>query len=202
VHQTVFSLGHSNHELDAFVDLLRLHEIEMVCDVRSHPYSRFHSQFNRESLEARLRASGIAYLFLGAELGARSTDPSCLERGKVRYDRLAATEAFQRGIERIRRESEDHRLALVCAEKEPLECHRTILVARHLDARGLDIQHIHADGSLESHDKAIGRLLLQLKLPERDLFRSRDDVIADAYAVQGARIAYEPTAPESEVAAG
>jgi uncharacterized protein (DUF488 family) len=198
--QTVFSIGHSNHELDPFVDLLELHAIDLICDVRSRPYSRFNSQFNRETLEARLRASDIAYLFLGAELGARSTDPACLQRGKVRYDRLAQTELFQSGIARVREESQDRRLALMCAEKEPLDCHRTILVSRTLADLGLNVQHIHADGSLESHGDAIRRLLLQLKMPERDLFRSHEEVVADAYAAQGARIAYEP-AEESEAAA-
>lgn len=198
MQQIVFTIGHSNHELDQFVDLLKLHDVEMVCDVRSHPYSRFNSQFNRETLEARLRAAGIAYLFLGPELGARTADPSCLDGGKVRYDRLAQTASFRRGIERVRQESQSRRIALMCAEKEPLDCHRTILVSRSLDALGLDVRHIHADGSLESHEQAIDRLLRRLDMPERDLFRSREEVIADAYAAQGARIAYEPAAAESE----
>ena len=200
MQQTVYSIGHSNHELGAFAGLLAMHGIDAICDVRSHPYSRFNSQFNRETLEARLRKLKIGYLFLGAELGARSTDPSCFERGKVRYDRLAETALFRSGIERVLEECEDRRLALMCAEKEPLDCHRTILVSRSLKDLGVDIQHIHADGRLESHDDAIRRLLLELKLPERDLFRSHEEVVADAYAAQGARIAYQ--APESETAAG
>jgi len=199
MQQMVFTIGHSNHDPKVFLDLLATHRIELVCDVRSYPYSKFNPQFNREILEAALSRSSIGYLFLGAELGARTTDPSCLEGGKVRYDRLAQTELFQRGIKRIADQIKSRRLALMCAEKEPLDCHRTILVSRSLDALGLDVQHIHADGSLESHGAAVERLLERLSMPERDLFRSHDEIVADAYAKQGARIAYEP---ESEVKAG
>lgn len=199
MQQMVFTIGHSNHGPKVFLDLLETHRVDLVCDVRSHPYSKFNPQFNRENLEAALSRSSIGYLFLGAELGARTTDPSCLEGGRVRYDRLAQTELFQRGIERIADQSKSRRLALMCAEKEPLDCHRTILVSRSLDALGLDVQHIHADSSLESHGAAVERMLERLSMPERDLFRSYDEIVADAYAKQGARIAYEP---ESEVKAG
>jgi len=134
---------------------------------------------------------GIAYRFLGEELGARSDDPACYEGGKVQYDRLAKTPVFKSGIERVRSGMKNYRIVLMCAEKEPLECHRAILVARHLVALGISVQHIHADGSLESHDAAIERLAVLLNLPESDLFRSHEDVLEDAYRLQGNRIAYE-----------
>jgi uncharacterized protein (DUF488 family) len=113
----------------------------------------------------------------------------------VSYERLAATGAFQRGVERILdTTAKGIRLALMCAEKEPLECHRTILVARRLAALGIEVRHIHADGRLESHDDAIARLVRMLRLPESDLFRSRDDIVAAAYRLQAERIAYAPRA--------
>ena len=187
----VFTIGHSTHELERFLELLRLHEITAVGDVRSNPYSRMNPQYNREPLKAVLTAAGVAYVFLGRELGARSEDPACYQAGKVQYDRLARTPLFRAGLERVREGMSHHRLALMCAEKEPLECHRGILVSRHLDAAGIPVQHILADGSLESHTDAMQRLRDQLKLPESDLFRTPEEVLEDAYRLQGERIAYE-----------
>jgi uncharacterized protein (DUF488 family) len=159
-------------------------------------------QFNREALEEALRAQGVAYRFLGKELGARSDDPRCYEGGKVQYDRLAETDLFRQGLKRILRGvKEDFRVALMCAEKEPLECHRTILVARHLAALGVAVAHIHADGRLESRDDALSRLARLVNLPEQDMFHSREELLADAYRRQEERIAYEITGPADNTAA-
>jgi uncharacterized protein (DUF488 family) len=188
---TVFTIGHSTHTQERFIALLREHSITAICDVRSAPYSRVNSQFNREALEQALIAGGIAYRFLGKELGARSDNPECYEKGKVQYDRLAETELFQQGLRRVVSGMKEYRVALMCAEKEPLECHRTILVARQLAVRGIDIQHIHADGHLESHADALKRLARMLKLPATDMFRSDEELMEDAYARQADRIAYQ-----------
>jgi uncharacterized protein (DUF488 family) len=190
MRDSVFTIGHSTHSQERFLELLKLHGITAVCDVRSKPYSRNNPQFNREALKEALRSAGLAYVFLGKELGARSDDPSCYESGKVRYDRLAATGIFQQGLERVQEGMKKYRLAIMCAEKEPLDCHRTILVSRHLQKLGIDVQHIHPDGHLESHAAAIERLMLQLKQWENDMFRSRDEIIEDAYKQQEERIAY------------
>ena len=186
----VFTIGHSTHHLEAFIALLRRHEIVLVADVRSVPYSRMQPQFNRESLIKALEKWGIEYVFLGAELGARSSDKACYEKGQVQYHRLAQTPAFHRGIERLQAESGRRRVALMCAEREPLECHRTVLVSRELQAAGLPVMHIHADGHLESHDEVIHRLMRLLNMPEGDLFRTQDDLMEEAYRKQEARIAY------------
>ena len=132
MNETVFTIGHSTHPQERFVSLLCQHGITALCDVRSTPYSRVNPQFNREGLRESLRACGITYVFLGKELGARSADPTCYEYGKVKYDRLAVTDLFRQGLDRVREGTRTYRVALMCAEKEPLECHRTILVARHL----------------------------------------------------------------------
>lgn len=192
MQQTVFTVGHSSHRQEYFIGLLALHGITALYDVRSKPYSRLNAQFNREELKAVLPANGIEYCYLGKELGGRSDDPACYAEGKVQYDRLATTELFQYGLERVRSGMrQDFRIALMCAEKEPLECHRTILVARHLAAHGLDVQHIHADGTLESHADALGRLERMLNLAEDNLFLSREELSADAYHRQAERIAYQ-----------
>jgi uncharacterized protein (DUF488 family) len=187
----VYTVGHSNHSEQAFVRLLQDNGITAIADVRSSPYSRFNPQFNREALIRTLRAVGIAYVFLGAELGARSEDGSCYDDGKVQYDRLAKTDVFKRGLERVVEGSGTYCVALMCAEKDPLDCHRTILVARHLVERGLEVKHVLAGGAVETHDDAVRRLLQVLSLPEQDMFRSREDIITDAYAIRGQAIAYD-----------
>jgi uncharacterized protein (DUF488 family) len=193
---TVFTIGHSTHPQERFIALLRQHGITALCDVRSKPYSRMNPQFNREEFEETLLAHGIAYRFLGKELGARSDNPHCYERGKVQYDRLAETDLFKQGLKRVLRGMKDgFRVTLMCAEKEPLECHRTILVARHLAALGVPVTHIHADGSLESHDSALSRLARLVNLPEHDMFHSREELLDGAYRRQEERIAYEVAEP-------
>jgi uncharacterized protein (DUF488 family) len=192
---TIVTIGHSTHSLSRFVELLKQHDITALGDVRSKPYSRINPQFNREDLKQALKEAGIAYVFLGKELGARSEDPSCCEQGKVRYDRIALTEQFRVGVERVKEGATKFRLALMCAEKDPLECHRTVLVARRLAELGMDVQHVHADGRLESQPEVNERLMRELGLPECDLFRTREDVLKDAYEIQAERIAY--TAPEA-----
>lgn len=186
----ILTIGHSTHSIPEFIALLRQHGIDVVVDVRSSPYSRFNPQFNRETLESNLKIQGIRYLFLGRELGARSEDPSCYENGRVKYERLAKTPLFQNGIDRVVRGTENYHIALMCAEKEPLECHRTLLVARALAALGLAVQHVLPDGSLESHEAAMERLLDLMKMPRQDLFYSKGELIAEALVKQEERVAY------------
>lgn len=187
----VFTIGHSTHAQERLIALLQQHDITALCDVRSTPYSRINPQFDREELKQSLGLRGIKYVFLGKELGARSEDPGCYEQGKVQYDRLAQTDLFRRGLLRVREGTNKYSLVLMCAEKEPLQCHRSILIARYLIDIGLHVQHIHADGRLESHTDALSRLVKILNLPERDMFRSREELLADAYRRQEERIAYD-----------
>ena len=190
-NEQVFTIGHSTHPLERFIELLQVAGIDAIADVRSSPYSRFNPHFNRETLRKALRDRGIAYVFLGAELGARSEDPSCYENGRVQYDRLARTELFQAGLQRVRKGAQSHRLALMCAEKDPLECHRTLLVARALAAQGVPVTHVLADGRLEAHSITMNRLLGIVGLPETDLLRSKNELIEAACAMQEERIAYK-----------
>lgn len=189
-HLTVYTIGHSKHTLDEFAGLLKQHGVTALADVRSAPFSRFNPQFNKDALTRELKTRGIKYVFLGRELGARSDDRSCYENGRVQYSRLARTDLFRQGLERVRRGAEEHRIALMCAEKEPLECHRTLLVARALDEQGVEVMHILADGGLESHREAMERLLEVTGLPRDDLFRSRAELIAEALKRQEDRVAY------------
>jgi uncharacterized protein (DUF488 family) len=130
-------------------------------------------------------------VFLGEELGARSKDASCYdEEGRVSYAKLAQTAPFRAGIERLLTGMQQHRIAMMCAEREPLDCHRTILVSRDLEKAGVPVTHILQDGSLEPHRQTMSRLASDLKLASTDLFRTPDELIEDAYEKQGSRIAY------------
>ena len=214
----VLTVGHSNHGPDVFVALLRRHGVDVVVDVRSAPYSRYLPHFNKDYLQEALRAAGIAYVFRGRELGGQPADRACYDAdGRVMYETLAATAAFKHGIEfvldtasvhpstgsepaphskqrseSIRERTETapaRRMALMCSEKEPLDCHRTLLIAQTLAKSSVAVAHIHADGHLESHAEAMNRLLDSFKLPHNgDLFRSREEVIADAVARQSQRV--------------
>lgn len=188
----VFTVGHSTHPIDQFLALLAGAGVGAVADVRSAPYSRFNPQFNRETLRDALKAAGVSYVFLGEELGARSKDPNHYEGGKVSYERLAETDAFRRGIARVLKGAETMTVALMCAEAEPLDCHRTILVARHLARRGAQIRHILRDGTVEAHEETMNRLIARYDGQSGDLFSSRDDRVEEALRRRGAEMAYRP----------
>ncbi len=195
---TLYTIGHSNHTVEHLLALLEQHHVTAVADVRSVPYSQYTPQFNREGLRASLRDADIAYVFLGDTLGARSDDPACCENGKVQFDRVAASAAFQSGLNRLRRGLGSHRIALLCTEKDPMACHRMILVCRQLRQEA-GIQHILEDGSLEDNAATERRLMAKLKIPEADLFMSHEELVASAYERQGARIAHDhsDTEPDS-----
>jgi uncharacterized protein (DUF488 family) len=187
---SIYTVGHSTHTAEVFIRLLTQHEITAVADVRSVPASRFTPQFNKEPLKRALREADVEYVFLGRELGARSDNPACYEDGQVRYDRLAQTPEFAAGIDRLRRGVQTQRIAIMCAEQEPLDCHRTVLVARVLAGQGLSVDHIHRDGQVETHDDAMLRLLAGFGLDQADLFHSPEELLEEALSRQEHRIAY------------
>ena len=186
----LFTIGHSIHSLERFVALLKTHGVTALCDVRSSPYSRYTPQFNRESLKDELAKHRIIYLYLGAELGPRSSDPTCYEGGKVQYNRLAAKEIFQQGLGRLQKGMATHRIALMCAEKDPLTCHRMLLICRNLRGDDIVIRHILEDGALEDNRDTEKRLMKLLKIDPADLFSTEADQIQRAYDLQGEKVAY------------
>ena len=194
---TLFTIGHASHEISEFTSLLTRHSVNVVVDVRSHPYSRRHAQFNRETLAELFKRSGIQYVFLGRELGARRTERESYRENQARYDLITQLPAFREGLDRLRRELVSHRIALLCAEKDPITCHRTVLVCRQLRSDPIEIQHILDDGSIETMEQSESRLLKVVGLPNADLFQDRSELIEQAYDLQAERIAYteSDTAP-------
>ena len=189
-HHEVLTIGHSNHTIERFIELLCQHRVTAVADVRSSPYSQMHAQFNREALAAALKQEGIAYSFLGRELGGRPADKTCYENGRVQYRKVAATPIFRSGLDRILAGVQSYRIALMCAEREPLECHRTLLVTPELEKAGITVLHVHVDGRTESHSDAMSRLLDLFRLADEDLFRSRAELIEEACYRQQERVAF------------
>ena len=191
----IYTIGHSNHEMEAFIALLRGHGVTCLADVRSHPYSRMYPQYCHDALKAALRQNAMAYIFLGRELGARSGNPACYdESGKVRFELLAQEPGFAQGIARLQEGMRAHCIALMCAEKDPLDCHRAILVARHLGLAGVEVGHILAHGQVETHADMESRMLQALKMSGQDMFCTRGQILAEAYIRQGRRIAYQDPA--------
>lgn len=187
---TILTIGHSSHVLAAFLSLLTMHGVTAVADIRSSPYSRFAPDFNREAFRSALLRGAIKYVFLGDELGGRSRIAQDYEAGRVSYKRMAEGHSFKRGLDRVISGSAQHRIALVCAERDPLDCHRTLLVARQLEKHGVAVAHIQPDGFLETNDAAMSRLLALQGMQEDGLFEHREQLIDRACELQERRVAY------------
>jgi uncharacterized protein (DUF488 family) len=144
---TIWTVGHSTHGLPALVDLLRGQQIDVVADIRSHPFSRRNPQFNQDGLRSGLLAAQIEYVFLGKELGGRPPEPEFYDGdGHVRYSAVARTPRFVSGLERLLTGAASYRVAIMCSEEDPTRCHRRLLVARVLIDRGVIVRHIRGDG--------------------------------------------------------
>lgn len=186
----LYTIGHSTHSTEQFIALLLKHSINCLCDVRSSPYSRYNEQFNREALMEELKKWNIKYVFFGAELGGRSNDASCYVGGQVQFDLLAKTKLFQEGIEKLLKTIDSGRVAIMCAEKDPIMCHRMILVS-HAIKSSLEIKHILENGRTEHNKDAEKRLMAMLGIAPVDLFLTEDQLIELAYKTQGKKIAYK-----------
>jgi|YNPNPStandDraft_1061719.scaffolds.fasta_scaffold05959_6 uncharacterized protein (DUF488 family) len=151
VQPVIYSIGHSDHTLEAFITLLHAHKITIVADVRSQPYSRWVPAFNRETLARALQAAGITYIFLGDSLGGRPADATLYAmdapQGRPDYERLASTPAFQNGLERLLALAHDGSVAMMCSEGDPRQCHRGLLITPQLLERGARVIHILPDGT-------------------------------------------------------
>lgn len=189
-YNPLFTIGYSDLSESGFLSLLKEHMIEAVADVRSSPFSRIHPEFNYERLKRTLITHRIQYVFLGKELGARRSEEECYVNGKVSYDLVFETQAFQDGIGHLIKGIDQMRVALLCAEKDPLNCHRAILICRYVRNTIGPINHILNNGQLENHSESERRLLTLLNLKNMDMFRNEADVLEDAYRKQAEKIAF------------
>jgi uncharacterized protein (DUF488 family) len=191
----LLTIGHSNIPAPRFTAMLCAAGANAIADVRSIPVSRFCPWFSAKNLAPLLASERMDYLFFGEELGGRPRDLSLYCDGiadyKVAdYDAMARQPIFQAGLERLLHDAGRHRLCLMCSEREPLDCHRCLLVARALAARGASVGHILYDGSIEPHATTEQRLL-QLADADNDLFLSgQHHRLAAAYRRRSRAVAY------------
>lgn len=150
----IFSIGHSDHSLENFLNLLSDYHIEVLVDVRSHPYSKFVSHFNMKAIKEGLKKAGIKYLHLGQELGGRPNGKEFYDtEGYVLYFRVAESPSFLRGIKRLENGIKKYRVAIMCSEEDPSGCHRRLLVGRVLADMGIVLDHIRGDGRLQTEEE-------------------------------------------------
>ena len=178
ISKPIFSIGHSNHPFGHILGLLRRHHVEAVADVRSRPYSRFVPHFSKGSLERLLRAEGMGYLYLGTELGGKPVRGEAPAAGD--YASRVAEPGFRAGIEQLSAAAREQRVALLCRERDPLDCHRFHLICRYLRPLGPDIRHILPSGALEPQDATERRLLERVEALTLPLFES-DGALERAY---------------------
>lgn len=186
----LFTIGYSSFEIDDFISVLKLNAVDAVADVRSVPYSKYRPEYNYEKLQNKLQRNGIKYVFLGDLCGARINDPECYVDGKVDFSILAMHPKFKEGRERIIKGLDKYNIALLCAEKDPLSCHRMILICRNLRDQKIEISHIIDRDNTISNDECEERLLRLFKLYQPDIFMSCEERIMEAYNLQGKKIAY------------
>ena len=178
----ILSIGHSDHELRDFLDLLAANRVEVLVDVRSHPYCRRLPHYSRSALEQALRRAGLRYLYLGEQLGGRPLGNVLAQMRGRGYAAMAATPAFRQAIERVLSGAGCFRVALMCAERDPMDCHRALLVGRALAHEGATLAHIHYDGRVEPQNDLDQRLLESAGHAEGgDLFSSAAELLALAF---------------------
>jgi uncharacterized protein (DUF488 family) len=166
---TIKTIGHSTHSIERFIDLLKNGGVELLVDVRSMPWSRRHPQFGKERLAKSLEAAGLSYVWEGAALGGKGGS----------YIEAAARPNFIEALDRLIDRAKTTTVCLMCAEKEPLDCHRTVLVSRRLAERGAAIEHLLADAGTHPHHD-VEEMLLARK-GGSDLFDDRAQLLARAY---------------------
>lgn len=186
----LLSIGHSNLPADQFLALLKAHHVTVIADVRSVPFSRRFPWFSSRTLSERLQSKGITYVMVGDTLGGRPANPALYRDGLADYEAMADTTEFHAGLDRVMAEAARHRLCLMCSEREPLDCHRCLLVSRALADRGCMIGHILGNGTIEPHAATEERLLAGLRPGAGgDLLGDRQSRLAEAYRRRARKIA-------------
>jgi len=198
----VFTIGHSNHQIEAFITLLKKYQVNCIVDVRSKPYSKLFPQFNKDNLSELLKKQRINYLSFAKEFGARYEKKAFLdENNHVDFVKVTVGDDFKMGLKRLKDGlNGNFRICLMCAEADPFYCHRFVMIARPLQKEGFIVKHILKDGSLIDNielEKALVKKY-QNQLPKETLFEkvSRSEQLEQAYRLRNKDIAF---APEKEM---
>lgn len=197
---TVYTVGHSTYPNERFIQLLNNNEINCVIDVRSIPYSKYAGNFNKDKIQPYLKNNRILYIFMGKELGARPEDTNLYApEGYLDFEKVSQNGLFQSGIARVLSGlQKGYRIALMCTEKDPIDCHRAILVGRELEKRDCSVLHIEEDGKFETQGQLEQRMLnhyfpnwgQQAMFVEHDTNVTRDELILKSYHLKNEEIGY------------
>ncbi len=198
MERTLLSIGHSQHRVDFFISLLKSHNVNYILDVRSIPYSQFAADYNRERIKAALQSNGIKYAFMGNYFGARPTDTSLYSpNGYLDFDKVADSLNFRKAFDSVAKGVEQgYKIAFMCTEKDPIECHRAILVTNAFFKAGYSIEHIMPDNTVQTQQD-INERLLDMYYSDRNqlsLFASEnlsaEQYLSEAYKKQNEKIGY------------
>lgn len=196
--RVLYTIGHSQHNLAYFIQMLQKYDINFVMDVRSTPYSQFAKDYNRENIKSVLGRAGIDYFFMGGCFGARPEDRTLYSQdGYLDFEKARNTFKFQCGVDNVIKGMQTgNSIALMCTEKDPIECHRAIMVARTFYERNIEVQHILADSSLQSHE-VLNQRLINLYFPDRYQLSffpnenlSDEECLCEAYRYHNKKIGY------------
>ncbi len=194
----VLTIGHSTLSHERFLSLLQQASVTAVADVRTVPYSEYLPHFNRDILKPALAFDRIAYVFLGDALGGRPKDKQFLSNGRADYERMAQSKNFINGLERVLKGAKDYRIALMCSEHDPLDCHRCLLVGRALHERDVRVRHILSSGSLIDHEAIESRLMAISGKTLDDFFDPPAHRLAAAYRDRAMKVAFEEEKPRDQ----
>lgn len=198
---TIFSVGHSTHTYERFLAILRTAGATAIADVRTAPYSRRFPHFNRANLKQELKLDGVVYSYLGDELGGRPSQSNFYCDGVADYEKMAASDDFHKGLDRLLMGARKYNVAMLCSESNPLDCHRCLLVGRALKLRGVGVKHILSNGTLLTQNEIESRLLKMSNIQANDMFMSQTEKLTAAYQQRARRVAFakpassDPTNP-------
>ncbi len=182
----IYTIGYSAFDINEFISTLKTYGVTAVSDVRSSPYSKFKPEYNKEYLSKKLKENNIQYVFLGDYLGARFKEKTVYINGTVNFELASKLDSFKIGTQRLVEGSKKYTIVLLCAEKDPIECHRSILIAKNISDM-FSVFHIHADSSIESHKQLENRLEKRFGFDQAFLL---GDTLKRAYDKQANKIAY------------
>ena len=196
----IYTLGHSNYPFDKFIEILKKYDINCVVDIRSTPYSKYNTQYNKEFLHETLKNLGYTYIYMADEFGAkRKTKVSYNDEGYADFDKVILEDEFKRGIERLKVGcSKNYKIVLLGAMQEPIRCHRAILLGKELIKAGFDVKHIMHEGDLKVQSELEEQLLEKYFEGRNQLTidsllgnaMSREDMIEESYKLANREIGY------------
>ncbi|MGN6365895.1 DUF488 domain-containing protein [Asticcacaulis taihuensis] len=193
----ILTIGHSTQSYEDFRRRLQKAMITAVADVRSMPFSKHLPHFNKNVLKDELKRDNIAYVFIGEELGGRPKSKELYRDGVADYEKMALEDSFRIGIARVIEGAKKYKIALMCSEHDPLDCHRCLLVGRALVKNGVRVAHINGNGNKIEHSQIEDWLLDMSGDNSRDMFDSKESRLAIAYRNRAMKVAYsdkrEPT---------